>query len=1107
MGVTYTSAQDRGRLRTGADPVIVRNQLVLLAMSLVSMLAIGLCYSGRMRTFDIGEQPRTSRSTVNLAEVTRIEPLEAALTPAFDNSADRRFAARELLRALETQDARLALPNVGGIARLTIPVTAIDRTRNLAAFAERLRDARARAAAASSAPPTTLPLFTPGDVATVKAGFVVRSIEGHRRVVFWCAAAFLLAFQAVSLVWLWRGVAGDRLLLAAAHLLTTLGFLVMLSRPDPLRDSLLLERYTQSVVIALGLCAALSTVNVRTAAFLRLSYVSLACAVLLSIVLVVFGSGPGTSGAKVNLGPVQPIEAIRLLIVLFLAGYLGRRWELVRELRETAVRGRRVPDWLNLPRLDHVLPVFGGVGIALVLFFGLRDLGPALLLSLIFLAMLAVARARLVVVAAGLAVLAGGFYGGYWLGISRTLTARVAMWQSPWSNAVRGGDQVAHAAWAMATGAIEGTGLGLGDTRYLPAGHTDLILAAVAEELGVIGILAAVVAFGVIAWRGLRLARAAASDTGVFLAVAMTLSIVAPVLVMAVGILGLIPLTGVVTPFMSYGGSAMLANFAALGLLAAVGSDRRPAQEASPFRVPLRWLGGALATAAAVVLMTWGRVQIVSADTYVVKPQLSAQADGGLRYQYNPRVLDAARTLPRGTVFDRRDVPLAGDVGAVRAAEREYARLHVSLRDACPNPQERCYPFGGTMYQVLGDGNTRTNWSASNTSYVERDEEDRLRGFDDRAAAVRSEDDEGRSTLAIRRDYRDLVPLIRHRWEPTHPSVRALMTRPRNVRLTMDVRLQTQVAAIVSRSSAAAGIQHAAAVVLDADTGELLASVSYPWPDAEIAGGADAADAMLDRARYGLYPPGSTFKLVTAAAALRLDPALSQLPFTCSRLASGRVGAKIPGVSRPVRDDVLDEHPHGTLTMHDGLVRSCNAYFAQLAVRLGAPALATTAALAGISYPTTGSPARVRENLPYSGYGQGEVLATPLRLARVAAAIGSDGMIREPSIVQQDSPVIPKPFLSEDASRLLSGYMRDVVTDGTGRLLRNHPVRIAGKTGTAEVDGAESHAWFVGFAPAGPATRRIAFAVILENAGYGGASAAAVAGQIVTAAGALGLIK
>ena len=85
--------------------------------------------------------------------------------------------------------------------------------------------------------------------------------------------------------------------------------------------------------------------------------------------------------------------------------------------------------------------------------------------------------------------------------------------------------------------------------------------------------------------------------------------------------------------------------------------------------------------------------------------------------------------------------------------------------------------------------------------------------------------------------------------------------------------------------------------------------------------------------------------------------------------------------------------------------------------------------------------------------------------------------------------------------------MREVVLTGTARSLRNHPARIAGKTGTAEVAGAPSHSWFVGFAPQGPATARVAFAVILENAGYGGQAAAAVAGEIVTAATSAGLVQ
>jgi peptidoglycan glycosyltransferase len=97
-------------------------------------------------------------------------------------------------------------------------------------------------------------------------------------------------------------------------------------------------------------------------------------------------------------------------------------------------------------------------------------------------------------------------------------------------------------------------------------------------------------------------------------------------------------------------------------------------------------------------------------------------------------------------------------------------------------------------------------------------------------------------------------------------------------------------------------------------------------------------------------------------------------------------------------------------------------------------------------------------------------------------------------------------LISSAAARTLAADLRDAVVSGTGRLLRDHSAHIAGKTGTAEVDDAPSHAWFVGFAPHG-GTRRIAFAVVLENAGYGGQAAARVAGEVASSAASLGIIK
>jgi penicillin-binding protein A len=188
-------------------------------------------------------------------------------------------------------------------------------------------------------------------------------------------------------------------------------------------------------------------------------------------------------------------------------------------------------------------------------------------------------------------------------------------------------------------------------------------------------------------------------------------------------------------------------------------------------------------------------------------------------------------------------------------------------------------------------------------------------------------------------------------------------------------------------------------------------------------------------------------------------------------------------------------------------VVSCNAYFAQLAVRLGPEALIETARAVDVSLAKSNTPARVREALPQVGYGQGEVLATPLRMARVVAAIAADGVVRDVRLDSGGARGPAQTFVSGAVARLLARYMRDVVLTGTARTLRDHAVPIAGKTGTAEVSGAPSHAWFVGYAPYGAASKRIAVAVIIENAGYGGAAAAPAAGEIVTAAAQLGLVR
>ena len=568
MAVTLTRAPERDA-RT-VRRLHARPALADAVLVAVSIASLLVVWAAYLgRTFLV-ERHRAgvAPAAVNLNTVKDATALEPALQAAFGHGADRAFAARETFGFLAPADGRRR--TLANVGALTrVEVQAAAIERDPALQAYRER-LRAARDRAQSVPVTAVPLLTPADLAAVKPAFVVRDLPAVRGTLLVWLALCVAAFHAVSLLWRARGLRGDRFLLAAA--------------------------------------------------------------LLLSLLLLAFGSGPGGSSAKVNLGPVQPIEAIRLLIVLFLAAYLGRRWELLRGVRSETFRGRQLPEWLRVPRLEYVLPLIAGVGLALVLFFLQRDLGPALVISIVFLTLYAVARGGPVLTLAGFVLLTGGFYAGYALGLSGTLADRVRMWRSPWDNAARGGDQIAQALWGAATGGTWGTGLGLGDTRYLPAGHTDLVLAGVAEELGFVGLLAVGLVYAAIVWRGFQTARRASTDYTFFLAAGLTLLLAVPAALMLAGLLGVVPLTGVVTPFLSYGGSAMLANFAALGALAAVRSDTRRPADLAPFARPLRWSGGILGACAVALALVLVRVQIVRADDLAVRPHLGVQADGSRRY-------------------------------------------------------------------------------------------------------------------------------------------------------------------------------------------------------------------------------------------------------------------------------------------------------------------------------------------------------------------------------------------------------------------------------------------------------------------------------------------
>jgi cell division protein FtsW (lipid II flippase) len=1124
MAVTRSTAADRRRQQEASAPkssppfavqglppgetAPTRNLegLLLAASALAVLLGLFLVYLATVKPLADDTARIASGEIVNLNGLRSAEQLLPVLD-VLDNSAERSYVARQIWqRAHEGK-----LPNVGEIERIRVPAAEISRDRRLTSLRERL-EARREAGASED---VSLPLLSLQQLRTVKPRLVVRT-PGQFRSSFWLwSAVLLLAFAAVHLAWRLRRFPGDELILPVLLLLTGLGLAMMVSVRDPLRDMPLFRTFSEGVLFGALLLLAASLFDWERSPLKRMSFLPLLAALGLSVVLILFGSGPGGSDAKVNLFGWQPVEAIKILVVLFLAGYFFDRWEFLRELSETRAG---LPRKLGIPRLEYLLPPILAMGLVLTFFFLQRDLGPALILSFLFLILYCVARGGPWMALAGTLVLVAAFALAYKIGYPATVSGRLDMWLSPWDNAFRGGDHLAQGLWTLAGGALTGTGLGLGQPQRVPEIHTDLVLTAVGEQLGFLGLLSVIALYALLVWRGFRAAFRASSVYGFFLALGLSVLIAVQILLIGGGVLGVLPLSGVVSPFLSFGRTAMLANFLLVGMILAISARTGPPETTRRFQGAARWAGLGLAAVLALIVLKAAQVQVLQADRFLTRGALVLQGDGSRRFAYNPRLVDIAQSIPRGDILDRNGVLLAtSDPAQIEKNRAVLTRLGAVLPASGDRPRRgvRYYPFGGRTFHLLGDLNSRTNWAAQNSSYAERDASVLLQGYDDFSGATEVRQPDGRITRELERDYGELVPLLRHRWQPDHKDVKKILGRDRTLRMTVDVRLQLRAAETLAKYARQAGFG-GAAVVLDPASGDLLASVSYPWPErlpVQIGNGDGANPTLIDRARYGIYPPGSTFKMVTAMAALRKDPGLARQAYACRLLQDGRVGNNVRGWGRPVRDDPTDKSPHGDVDLEKGIVVSCNAYFAQLGTYgVGPDGLLATADELGIAVARPNTPKQLKDALPQASYGQGQVVATPFQMARVAATLAAGGASPEGRWVlgQGNSrQAAPKRILEPALTAVLGRAMRRVVTEGTAaRYLSGITPAIAGKTGTAEVKDKGSHSWFIGYAPYETAAgRKIAFGVIVEHGGYGGRLAAPAAGEIVQAAAQLGILR
>ena len=355
----------------------------------------------------------------------------------------------------------------------------------------------------------------------------------------------------------------DGMLLPLAALLNGIGYVFIARLDADLADN-------QATWTAVGIAAfVLTLVVVRRARDLeRYRYTFLLVGLALLVSPLLPGIGRNIRGARiwVAVGPVsfQPGEFAKIAFALFFASYLVEK----RELLGMATWPRFRPV---LPDLKHLGPVLFAWGLAILVMTAQKDLGSSLLFFALFMTMLWVATGRAAYPLGG-AVMFGAAAYGAWTQFSHVQT-RVTQWLDPWDDT---GGQLVQTWYALAWGGVTGTGIGLGRPDKIPIVESDFIFAAIAEELGLLGGAAILICYLLIVGAGLRVAQQAEHPFEKLLAAGLTALVGMQAFVILAGVTRLLPLTGVVLPFVSYGGSALVANYVLLALLIRV-SDQRPA--------------------------------------------------------------------------------------------------------------------------------------------------------------------------------------------------------------------------------------------------------------------------------------------------------------------------------------------------------------------------------------------------------------------------------------------------------------------------------------------------------------------------------------------------
>ena len=367
----------------------------------------------------------------------------------------------------------------------------------------------------------------------------------------------------------------DQVMLPVVALLNAVGLVVIYRLDLAERPGYgpLAERQMLWSLVGVGLMV-LTLVVIRDHKSLsRYSYLLGLVGLILLALPLVWPQPPGYEEARIWLwlGPfsIQPGEFSKILLLIFFAQLLAQKRALF------TVAGKRFLG-MTFPRIRDLAPILMVWAIAILIMGISNDFGPALLLFATVLGMVYFATGRASWLFIGVGLVAVGGYAVYQ--VSSKIQERVSNFIDPFADFDGIGNQPANALISLSWGGITGTGLGYGHPELVPVAHSDYILAAIGEELGFVGIAAVLCLFAVFITRGFRTAMQARDSYGKLLASGLALTIVIQIFVVAGGVSAMLPMTGLTTPFMSAGGSSVMANYILLGLLLRISnSANRPA--------------------------------------------------------------------------------------------------------------------------------------------------------------------------------------------------------------------------------------------------------------------------------------------------------------------------------------------------------------------------------------------------------------------------------------------------------------------------------------------------------------------------------------------------